>query len=52
MDGGRLLFIIIEKLRGKPIDAEKEGLVHFIGFVVLMLFMVLIAYNDIRRIFF
>lgn len=52
MDGGRLVFIIIEKLRGKPIDAEKEGFVHFIGFVVLMLFMVLIAYNDIRRIFF
>ena len=52
MDGGRLVFIIIEKLRGKPIDAEKEGLVHFIGFFVLMLFMVLIAYNDIRRTFF
>lgn len=51
MDGGRLVFLIIEKLRGKPIDAEKEGVVHFIGFVLLMAFMVIVAYNDIRRIF-
>ena len=51
MDGGRLVFLIIEAFRGKPIDPEKEGMVHFIGFAFLMAFMVFIAYNDIARIF-
>lgn len=52
MDGGRLVFLFIEKLRGKPVDAEKEGIIHFIGFAALMIFMVFIAFNDIRQIFF
>jgi len=52
MDGGRLVFLFIEKLKGKPLDADKEGIVHFIGFVLLMLLMIFIAFNDIRRIFF
>lgn len=50
LDGGRLVFILIEAVRGKPIDPAKEGYVHFAGFVVLMLFMVFIMYNDILRI--
>ncbi len=50
LDGGRLVFILIEVVRGKPIDPAKEGYVHFAGFVVLMLFMVFIMYNDILRI--
>lgn len=50
LDGGRLVFILIEAVRGKPIDPAKEGYVHFAGFVVLMLFMVFVMYNDILRI--
>lgn len=49
LDGGRLVFILIEAVRGKPIDKEKEGFVHFAGFVVLMLFMVFVMYNDIIK---
>lgn len=51
MDGGRLVFLFIEALRGKPFDREKEGMVHFIGFVLLIMFMFLVASNDIFRIF-
>jgi len=51
LDGGRLVFIIIEMIRGKPVAPEKEGLVHLAGMVVLMLLMVFILFNDISRIF-
>jgi regulator of sigma E protease len=47
LDGGRLIFIIIEFFRGKPVDQEKEGYVHFVGFVVLMAFMVFMIFRDI-----
>lgn len=47
LDGGRLLFMLIEVVRGKPISPEKEGVVHFIGFIILMLLMVFLFYNDI-----
>lgn len=50
LDGGRLVFMIIEVIRGKPISPEKEGMVHFIGFVALMILMVFIMFNDIQRI--
>lgn len=50
LDGGRLVFLLIEAFRGKPVDREKEGMVHFAGLVVLMLFMVFVLYNDIVRI--
>ncbi len=52
MDGGRLVFLFIEKLRGKPLSADKEGIVHFIGFVLLIGLMIFIAFNDLRQIFF
>ncbi len=51
LDGGRLVFLIIEAIRGKPIPAEKEGIVHVIGFIALMLLMVFVVFNDIMRIF-
>jgi regulator of sigma E protease len=51
LDGGRLLFMLIEVVRGKPVPPEKEGLVHFIGFVALMVLMVFVLYNDIAKIF-
>ena len=50
LDGGRLVFMFIEVIRGKPIAPEKEGMVHFAGLVVLMLLMVFVMYNDIMRI--
>jgi len=52
MDGGRLVFLIIETIRGKAIDGEKEGFIHFIGFILLMAFMLFIAYNDISKLIF
>ena len=52
LDGGRLLFIAIEAVRGKPIDKQKEGIVHFIGFALLMLLMIVVTWNDIQRFFF
>jgi len=51
LDGGRAIFIIAEMLRGKPIDPEKEALVHVGGFAVLILVMVLVTFHDISRIF-
>lgn len=50
LDGGRLVFIIIEAIRRKPIDRTKEGYVHFAGFVLLMLFMIFVMYHDIIKI--
>lgn len=52
LDGGRLLFFGIEALRGKPVDRQKEGLVHLIGIVLLMILMVVVTWNDIQRFFF
>ncbi|KGR92042.1 zinc metalloprotease [Ureibacillus massiliensis 4400831 = CIP 108448 = CCUG 49529] len=52
LDGGRLLFFGIEAVRGKPIDRQKEGMVHFVGIVLLMLLMVVVTWNDIQRFFF
>jgi len=49
LDGGRLLFVLIEILRGRPIDPEKEGMVHFIGFALLLLLILLVTYNDLLR---
>lgn len=49
MDGGRALFILLEIVRGKPIDREKEGLVHTIGMVCLMILMVFLLFNDVRK---
>ena len=51
LDGGRLVFLLIEAIRGKPIPPEKEGMVHFAGFVALMVLMVFVLYNDIVRLF-
>ena len=51
LDGGRLVFMLIEAVRGKPVPPEKEGMVHFAGFVVLMILMVFVMFNDIARLF-
>ncbi len=52
LDGGRLVFLVIEAVRGKPISREKESIVHFIGFALLMILMVVVLFNDVRKIFF
>ncbi|MBG9445486.1 RIP metalloprotease RseP [Cytobacillus firmus] len=51
LDGGRLMFFAVEAVRGKPIDRHKEGMVHFIGFALLMLLMLVVTWNDIQRFF-
>lgn len=51
LDGGRLIFFAVEALRGKPIDRQKEGMVHFIGFALLMLLMLIVTWNDIQKFF-
>jgi regulator of sigma E protease len=51
LDGSRLVFLGIEGLRGRPIDPQREGMVHFIGFAMLMLVMIAVTYNDILRLF-
>lgn len=49
LDGGRIFFILIEIIRGKAISPEKEGAVHFIGMILLMILTVIVLYNDIMR---
>jgi regulator of sigma E protease len=50
LDGGRAVFILAEMLRGRPVEPEKEALVHVTGFAVLMVLMVFVAYHDIANI--
>ena len=49
LDGGRLVFLLVEAVRGKPVPPEKEGMVHFAGFVLLMVLMVVVMFNDVSR---
>ena len=49
LDGSRLFFLIIEAFRGKAIDSEKEGFIHFIGFAFLIMLMIFVTYKDIAK---
>ncbi len=49
IDGGRFLFMVIEGVRGKPVPADKENIVHLVGVVLLLILMVFVMYNDILR---
>ena len=51
LDGGRLVFLLIEVVRKKPIPPEKEGMVHFVGLMFFMLLMIFVFFNDLRNIF-
>lgn len=51
LDGGRLVFLIVEAIRRKPVPPEKEGMVHFVGLSLLMLLMIVITFNDIKKFF-
>lgn len=50
LDGGRAAFIIAELVRGRPVDPEKEAMVHIAGFAALMALIMLVAFHDIARI--
>ena len=49
LDGGRLVFLLVEAVRGKPVPPDKEGMVHFVGLVVLLLLMAFLVFNDIAN---
>lgn len=50
-DGGRLLFLIIELFRGKPVNRNLEGYVHFIGILILFALMAIISIKDVIGLF-
>jgi regulator of sigma E protease len=51
LDGGRLLFVIIEAIKGSPIRPRVAGMVNAIGFLLLILLMIAVTWNDIVRLF-
>ena len=50
LDGGRLVFLIVEAIRGKPVPPEKEGMVHLIGFGLILILFVALTWHDIVNI--
>lgn len=52
LDGGRLVFLILEAIRGKRIAPEKEGYVHLVGIILLLGLMIFVLFQDLYRIFF
>ena len=51
-DGGRILFLLIEKIKGSKVDPKIENICHSIGFILLLILIVYITFNDIIRLFF
>lgn len=51
LDGSRLVFLFLEGVRGRPLNPEKENMIHLVGFVLLMALMLVITYKDIMRLF-
>ena len=49
LDGGRILFLIIEKFKGKPVDQRIENLIHTVGFAMLILLLLFITFKDVLR---
>jgi len=49
LDGGRIVFVIIEMIKGSPVDREKEGYIHFVGIAILMALMVFLVFRDISH---
>jgi len=49
LDGSRLVFLLVEAIRGKPVDPQKEGMVHLVGFALLMAIFVLVTYHDVTQ---
>lgn len=51
LDGSRLVFLAVERLRGKPLNPERENLIHLVGFVLLLMVMLAVTYHDILQLF-
>lgn len=51
LDGGRILFLLIEKIRGKKMNSEKEGMINFVFFAILILLMLIVTMSDIKKLF-
>lgn len=51
LDGGRLVFLIIEAIRGKRVPPDKEGWVHAVGMILLLGLMVFVLFNDVKKLF-
>lgn len=49
LDGSRIVFAVVQAIRRKPIEPEKEGFIHWLGFLFLMLLIVIVTFNDILR---
>jgi len=49
LDGGRMVFLLIEKIRGKPINSRTESMIHNIGFYMLIFLVLVVTYRDIIR---
>ena len=49
MDGGRFVFMLLEVVRGKPISQEKEGMIHFIGLLLLFGLIIFMTFNDVSN---
>lgn len=50
-DGGRILFLIIEKIKGSPVNPKVENTIHSIGFILLILLMIYVTFNDVLKLF-
>ncbi len=51
LDGSRLLFLIIEGIRHKAMDPERENMIHFVGFVILMALVIVVTFHDVEHLF-
>jgi regulator of sigma E protease len=51
LDGSRIVFLLLEGVRGKSLNPEKENMIHLMGFVLLMVLMIAVTYKDIMRLF-
>ena len=51
LDGSRIIFLLLELIRGKPVDSEKENFIHLVGFGLLLMLIVFITYNDVLQLF-
>ena len=51
LDGGRILFLIIEKIKGRPVRQQTEALIHNLGFMLLIILVILVTFKDIKGLF-
>ena len=51
LDGSRLVFLAVEKIRRKPMNPKLENRIYLIGFILLFSLMIIVAFNDILRLF-